>query len=63
MEINDAIDLFLQFCSVEKGLTQISILDYKEDLRLFANFIDVNDVNDLKGTDITIFRFIKPKTI
>lgn len=61
MEINDAINLFLQFCSVEKGLTQISILDYKEDLRLFANFIDVNDVNDLKGTDIIDFQIYQAK--
>lgn len=56
MEINDAIDLYIQYLLVEKGLSKATIESYRSDLTLFFNFFpDKKDVNDLEPFDINSY--------
>ena len=49
MEINDAIELFIQFKLVEEGLNQNSTIpSYKEDLKVFLKYFpEIKNVEDL----------------
>lgn len=46
MEINDSVSLFFQHLQVEKGVSPVTITNYKEDLKLFFSFF-----NNVKTTD------------
>lgn len=60
MEINEAKELYWQYLRVEKGVTPITISDYKEDLNMFfKEFPDAKDTSDLKISDIKDFMVIQ----
>ena len=57
MEIIDAIDNYLQYLLVEKGLSNQTITSYKEDIRCFLNYFpDVKYTDDLLGEQLLDFR-------
>lgn len=54
MEINEAISEFLQYLQVEKGNSNLTLEDYREDLSLFfAFFPDKKTTDDLLPSDIS----------
>ena len=60
MEINDAKDLYWQYLRVEKGVSEMTVSDYKEDLSIFfKEFSDTKDTSDLKVSDIKDFILIQ----
>jgi integrase/recombinase XerD len=55
MKRTDAYDYFIQYLSVERGLTQNTIKNYSDDLNAFFSFCDKKDINDYKYQDIDAF--------
>ena len=56
MEIIDAIDLFSQYLTVEKGLSLKTVNSYLDDLkRFFMYFKDKKEVNELSPYDLNSF--------
>lgn len=56
MKIDDAIDLFFQYLTVEKGVQKQTITAYADDLKQFFNvFGDKNTTDDLLVSDLTDF--------
>lgn len=48
MNYFDAIDLYLKHCRIEKGLSEATIIAYKQDLFTFYNYFPfINDVDDV----------------
>lgn len=52
MRIDDAIDRFLEYILVEKGLSNQTYSNYKEDLELFFRFLNKEDTDQLDYLDI-----------
>lgn len=53
MKANEAIERYLQFLQVEKGLGKDTLGSYKEDLSLFFRYLKgKNDTEELLGSDI-----------
>ena len=71
MEINDAIELFIQFKLVEEGLNQNSTIpSYKEDLKVFLKYFpEIKNVEDLNKDLVKEFIYnlsldeLSPQTI
>ena len=62
MKIDDAIDLFFQYLTVEKGVQKQTIQAYADDLKqFFTVFKDKNTTNDLLPSDLTDFIKIQSK--
>lgn len=60
MEIVDAIDNYLQFLLVERGLSSQTITSYKEDIRCFLNYFpDIKYTDDLLGEQLLDFRVLE----
>ncbi len=58
MNITDAIDDFINYCLFEKGLSDKTKLSYKNDLEVYKIFLNnkgINNVQDIKSTDIKEF--------
>ena len=56
MEIIDAIDLFSQYLTVEKGLSLNTVNSYLDDLkRFFMYFKDKKEVSELSPYDLNSF--------
>ena len=54
MEIIDAIDLFSQYLTVEKGLSLNTVNSYLDDLkRFFMYFKDKKEVSELSPYDLS----------
>jgi len=62
MKIDVAIDDFINYCTFEKGFTNRSIESYKNDLKIYQEYLNKNNiskVNDIKAIDI--HNFIKTR--
>jgi len=58
MDLDEAMNLFLQYCLFEKGLTEITIQDYKDDYKSFKKYFpNKKDTNDLTKFDLNEFSF------
>ncbi|MCQ2799495.1 MAG: tyrosine recombinase [Bacilli bacterium] len=56
MEINDSVSLYFQHLQVEKGVSRITIQNYREDLKLFFSvFEDIKTTDDLMVEQISGF--------
>ena len=48
MEINESFDAFIQYLRVERGVSEITVKNYREDFKIFLlSFPDVKTTNDL----------------
>ncbi len=48
MEINESLDLFIKYLRTERGISEMTVKNYREDFKIFLdNFPDVKDTNDL----------------
>ncbi len=48
MEINESFDAFIQYLRVERGVSEITVKNYREDFKIFLlSFPDVKTANDL----------------
>ncbi|MFA6422587.1 MAG: tyrosine-type recombinase/integrase [Candidatus Buchananbacteria bacterium] len=47
------IPVFLEYCEVEKGLSQVSTKNYHNFLKLFTNWLKLNDLSDLKPHELS----------
>ena len=57
MEIVDAIDNYLQYLQVDRGLLNQTITSYKEDIKCFLNYFpNVKNTDDLLGEQLLDFR-------
>lgn len=63
MKINAAIQLYLQHLLVEKGLSRLTVLNYKNDLTVFQTFINKEDVIDLLPSDLPDFLLVEGKSL
>ncbi len=61
MELNDAIDLFIQYLRVEKGVSEDTIKSYLYDIKQFFLALPKNDTSDFMPTDIADFVKIQNK--
>lgn len=58
MTLIDAFENFLQHCRFEKGLTQETIVDYKEDFKQFITYFpDKISLTDLDKNDLNSFSY------
>ncbi len=58
MKLVDAFENFLQYCRFEKGLTNQTIIDYKDDFKQFLiNFPKKSNVDDLSPSDLNDFTY------
>lgn len=56
MEINDSVSLYFQHLQVEKGVSKVTIENYREDLKLFfAYFKDIKTTDDLMVEQIAAY--------
>ena len=58
MNINDAIDDFINYCVFEKGLSDKTRESYKYDLSIYCDYLtnlNINNVNDISTKDIEEF--------
>ena len=58
MNINDAIDDFINYCVFEKGLSDKTRESYKYDLSIYCDYLtnlNINSVNDISTKDIEKF--------
>lgn len=58
MKIEDAIKDFLNYCIFEKGLSDRSKTSYKNDLKVYSDFLNkrsITDVSKIRNTDIKDF--------
>lgn len=58
MKIEDAIKDFLNYCIFEKGLSDRSKISYKNDLKVYSDFLNkrsITDVSKIRNTDIKDF--------
>lgn len=54
MLIDDAMDSFIQYCLVEKGLSKQTVANYRQDLVIFKEHIKYkNDVKELDNEDVS----------
>ncbi|MFA4842537.1 MAG: site-specific tyrosine recombinase XerD [Candidatus Omnitrophota bacterium] len=49
--MNEFIDTFLSYLSVERGLAKNTIFSYREDLRAYANFLSLRSIDSLSRTN------------
>ena len=48
MEINESFDAFIQYLRVERGVSEITVKNYREDFKIFLlSFPDVKTTDDL----------------
>lgn len=60
MEIADAIDLYFQYLSVERGVSKTTLADYFEDLKVFfEDFPDKKTTDDFTPVDLSQFAAIE----
>lgn len=59
MKIEEAINKFLEYLEKELNYTKMTIIDYQEDLNLFANYINNNKLNYLNLTKNDIIMYLK----
>ena len=59
MKIEDAINKFLEYIEKELNYTKMTVIDYQEDLELFAKYINANKLNYLKLTKNDIIAYLK----
>ena len=59
MKIEDAIKKFLEYIEKELNYTKITIIDYQEDLELFAKYINNNKLNYLNLNKDNIISYLK----
>ena len=55
MSFDEAIIEFLNYCSIDKGLSDNTNISYKTDLELYLSFIKekgINNIEDIKSSDI-----------
>ena len=57
MNINDAIDQYLQYCLIEKNLTSVTIEDYRYSLKDFLKYFPIEDTNQLTSLQIEEYSF------
>ncbi len=63
MMLEDAINDFINYCSFEKGFTNRSIDSYKNDLKIYTEFLDSKGIRDVKSIDSNIIKeFVKNRT-
>ena len=56
MELSDAIDVYFQYLRANKGLSEVTISNYAEDLLIFRrSFPEKQDTDDLSSNDIEDF--------
>lgn len=49
MEINESLEAFIQYLQVERGVSQITVKNYREDFKIFLkSFPDVKDTSDIE---------------
>lgn len=64
MKLEDAKDLYVQYLYVEKGLTNITINNYLDDLKLFFAFLKKESISDTKDLHSEhLFLFIREQSI
>lgn len=64
MKIEDAIEDFLNYCIFEKGLSDRSKLSYKNDLKVYKDFLKdraIYDVSKIRSNDIKDFLKVRSK--
>ena len=63
MKLKDALDLYVQYLLVEKGLTTITVKNYQDDINQFFSLLDDNitDTSELLGEHL--YRFIREQSI
>ncbi|NCA97212.1 MAG: site-specific tyrosine recombinase XerD, partial [Bacteroidia bacterium] len=62
MKLDDAIDMFFQYLTVEKGVSKQTLTAYSDDLKqFFAVFKDKHSTDDLFVSDLTDFIKIQSK--
>ena len=59
MKIEEAIKKFLEYIEKELNYTEMTVIDYQEDLELFAKYINANKLNYLKLTKNDIIAYLK----
>ena len=59
MKIEDAIKKFLEYIEKELNYTKMTVIDYKEDLILFAKYINDNKLNYLNLNKENIILYLK----
>lgn len=58
MEIQQAIELFLQYCLFEKGLQKQTLINYKDDFKAFFKYFPyINTTEQLSENDIVDFTY------
>ena len=53
-QIDDLIEIYLDFLMIEKGLASNSIEAYSADLKAFTNFLELKKVTDIGDIDTTV---------
>lgn len=56
MEINESLESFIQYLKVERGVSKITVINYREDFKMFLKvFPDVKDTSEIKASMIPEF--------
>lgn len=56
MEINESLDSFIQYLRVERGVSKITVINYREDFKMFLKvFPDIRNTDDIKTSMIQEF--------
>lgn len=63
MKLKDALDLYVQYLLVEKGLTTITVKNYQDDINQFFSLLgdNITDTSELLGEHL--YRFIREQSI
>lgn len=56
MEINESLESFIQYLKVERGVSKITVINYREDFKMFLKvFPDVKDTSEIHASMIPEF--------
>lgn len=56
MEINESLEFFIKYLRTERGVSEITVKNYREDFKIFfENFPDIKDTTDLDGNMLQEF--------
>ncbi len=56
MEINESLEFFIKYLRTERGVSEITVKNYREDFKIFLeNFPDIKDTADLDGNMLQEF--------
>ena len=49
------LEMFLDYCAVEKGLAENTVKSYQRDLDRYLDAMSAKDVNDIRQSDVVAF--------